>query len=673
MRYVLIGMMLSAAAVDAAEPKVLAEKLKNPMSACYGPKDSLYVTEMGDFDSDADGRILIIENGKVTPFATGLNDPTGIVYARKQNLFYVVDKSKILKVDAMGRVTTLVTADKFPNPLRGSLSIALDDTGTMMLVSDRGTNNDGGDGTIYQIELKSGKIDVVASTKTVPGMKLPKHVVYDGVSQFLFADVGTGLVHRVNLTDLKATTIAEGLKAVCGLVWDRNGRLLIACSDDHLFAIPRPGMKPVQGTELPICEGCCLHANGTELIVTDAVKGRVLTFPTAIPGWEVDETPLAIEMKPAFPNLKWTDWDDGSESGKVIPLRPIVLTHANDDSHRNFVLLQHGYIHSFDNSDAVTKTKVFLDISKKVRYVDKQNEEGALGLAFHPQFKTNGEFFVFYTPTDAKLTNILSRFKVKKEDPTVADPASEEVLLKITKPYWNHDGGTIAFGPDGFLYMVHGDGGLGNDPHENGQNLKTHLGKMLRIDVDHKADGKNYSVPADNPYLKTADALPEIYAYGLRNPWRFSFDRKTGQLWLADVGQGLFEEINHITAGGNYGWSVREGLHPFGKKGTDVRKDLVDPIWEYSHDVGKSITGGHVYRGKQIPELDGAYLHADYVSPKLWALRYDAAKGRVTHNQMIAAPPMPVMSFGEDEAGESYILGAIPKGHGIYRFTKAAK
>jgi glucose/arabinose dehydrogenase len=330
-------------------------------------------------------------------------------------------------------------------------------------------------------------------------------------------------------------------------------------------------------------------------------------------------------------------------------------------------------IHVFPNDNGATKTEVFLDIRDRVRYSDKQNEEGLLGLAFHPNFKSNGELFVYYTDVKAKMANVVSRFRVSRSDPNRADPASEEEVLRFEKPFWNHDGGTITFGPDGYLYVTHGDGGAGGDPHENGQSLKTLLGKVLRIDVDHPADGKKYGIPRDNPFVGQPDAKPEIWAYGLRNIWRMSFDRKTGTMWAGEVGQNLYEEINMLSAGGNYGWSLREALHPFGAKGVDVRPDLIDPIWEYHHDVGKSITGGFVYRGTKLPELNGAYLYADYVTSRLWALWYDTAKGRVVANREIKGPPLPVLSFGEDEKGEAYFLALTANGRGIYQFVKPAR
>ena len=393
---------------------------------------------------------------------------------------------------------------------------------------------------------------------------------------------------------------------------------------------------------------------------------------------QIDESPLKLEPVVAFADLKWSGWQAETEDGKAAPLRPILLTHAGDGSNRMFVPQQQGIIHVFKQDSK--ETSVFLDMSNKVAYIDKENEEGLLGMAFHPKFKANGEFFVYYTTQEESHTTVVSRFKVSKENPNQADPASEEVLMSVNHPYWNHKGGTICFGPDGYLYIAIGDGGAGNDPHGNGQNLQTLLGKVLRIDVDHK-DGKlEYAIPKDNPFIgrfanKQLIARPEIYAYGIRNIWRMSFDRANGQLWAADVGQNLWEEINLITKGGNYGWNLRESKHEFAPNSTGSGPGLVDPIFEYTHDIGKSITGGHVYRGKKFPGLVGHYLYADYVSGRLWALKYDEKKKAVVANHPIPyeGAALPVISFGEDEAGEVYFMIVSPTGRGIYTFQNAAK
>lgn len=384
---------------------------------------------------------------------------------------------------------------------------------------------------------------------------------------------------------------------------------------------------------------------------------------------------LPIQTKVAFPKMKWKGWSHEPESGKVIPMRPIVLTHANDGTNRIFIATQRGKIYVIDGNQNSTTSKLFLDLSGKVSYQRKKNEEGFLGLSFDKHYKKNGEFVVYYTAKSKEKTSMISKFRVSQNDPDKADVNSEEVLMRISQPYWNHNGGAVEFGPDGYLYIALGDGGAGNDPHGNGQNLSTLLGSILRIDVHpssstKKRNGKNYAIPKGNPFINTKGARPEIYAYGLRNPWRFSFDKKTGDLWAADVGQNLFEEIDIIVKGGNYGWSLRESAHHFGAKEAKKQTKLIDPIWEYDHTVGKSITGGYVYRGKRFPELVGAYVYADYVTGKIWALKYDIKKKKVLWNKTIQSPKLPIMSFGEDAQGEIYFMIESARGKGIYQLER---
>jgi len=379
---------------------------------------------------------------------------------------------------------------------------------------------------------------------------------------------------------------------------------------------------------------------------------------------------LALKPQLAFPHLEWNGWSPVDDNGRPRPLRPIFLTHAGDGTNRIFVIAQRGVIHVFESRPDVTETKVFLDIRQQTTYADAKFEEGLLGLAFHPRFKENGEFFIYYT--DPPQQSVISRFRVSADDPNRADPDSEEELLRIQQPFWNHNGGTLCFGPDGFLYVGLGDGGSANDPHGNGQNLGTLLGSILRIDVDRKENGKNYAIPQDNPFVGQEGARGEIWAHGIRNSWRMAFDRNTGHLWVADVGQNLWEEINIIVRGGNYGWNLREATHSFGSQGAGPREDLIDPIWEYDHGVGKSITGGTVYRGKRLSELQGAYLYADFVSGKLWALKYDEGKKKVISNHAIPSPAFQVTAFGEDEAGEVYFTVVTSSGEGVYRFERVA-
>jgi glucose/arabinose dehydrogenase len=343
--------------------------------------------------------------------------------------------------------------------------------------------------------------------------------------------------------------------------------------------------------------------------------------------------------------------------------RPIIITNANDGSNRLFIASQYGKVYVMPNDPSVETPDVFMDIQKQVTYKDRENEEGFLGLAFHPKYKSNGHLFVYYTSKKAPRLSVISRFTVSKSDPNHVDNSTEVEIMRIKQPFWNHNGGTICFGPDGYLYVGLGDGGAANDPQGNGQNRKTLLGSILRIDIDSKSGDKNYSIPKDNPYYLSKDWRNEIYAYGLRNVWRMSFDRKNGTGWIADVGQNLWEEINILEKNGNYGWNIRESMHPFEKAPRKEKQGekFVDPIFEYNHETGKSITGGVVYRGKKHPELDGAYLYADYVTGHLWALKYNFDTKKANNMEILGEhinPEKqffaPVITFGEDEAGEVY-------------------
>jgi glucose/arabinose dehydrogenase len=683
-------LLLAAPAAGAAElPKPLVTGLVNPESAAVGPNGKVYVSIIGG-EKDGDGSIAYIENGKPITFVAGLDDPKGIAFY--QNWLYIADKKKVLRVNTAAKppkAEVYVDTDKFPTAPLFLNDVAVDPESGTVFVSDSGDLKGAG-GAVFRITpppTPKGKgpfppkgapkgppkVDVVVDAKKLPGLNTPNGLAMDGQSHILLADFGSGILYRVKLADGTSEKLADGMEGADGLTWDRNGQLFISSwKQGKVWGIHRPGMKPVLVAEgFKSAADTCLDATGTLLLVPDMKAGTLTALLLQIPGYEVDYSPLPLKTEIAFPNLKWTGWEPQTAAGTPNPLRPIVLTHAGDGSNRVFVATQHGVIHAFPNDQKATETKVFLDITDRVKYNDNTNEEGFLGMAFHPKFKQNGEVFVFYTPKKENKVNVVSRFKLSKSDPTKLDPASEEQLLRYeNKLFWNHDGGTICFGPDGFLYVVHGDGGQANDPQENGQNLGVLYGKVLRIDVDHKEGDKKYAIPKDNPFAGKKGARGEIWAYGIRNIWRMSFDRKTGQLWAADVGQNLYEEIDIIQKGGNYGWNRREAFHPFGAKGVGANKDMIDPIWEYHHDTGKSITGGTVYRGKALPALEGHYLYADYVTSKIWALKYDEKAGRVTANRSIPDPAKPVLSFGEDEQGEVYFMTFAASGKGIYRFVK---
>lgn len=659
---------------NAQEPpfKPLISGLHNPESVAVGPDGRIYITVIGEFDKDGDGAVLVLDKDKAVPFATGLDDPKGL--SSFQKWLFVADKQRVWRIDVKGKADVYAAAEAFPTPPLNLNDITVDPESGTVYISDSG-NKDNKGGAVYRINPKDKKVTVVTDQKRWPELQRPNGVVLDGANHLLLLDSGTGKLHRIHLADASHELVAEGFGHADGLAWDRYGRLYVSdWKGGKVFVIPRPGMEPVLLAKgFQSAADICLDPSGKFILVPDMLAGTITAVPATVPGAEVDETPLPLEAMLAFPQLKWTDWKAVNEKGIPIPLRPIVLTHAGDGSNRVFVATEQGVVHVFPNNPKADKTKIFLDLQERVSYIDKENEEGLLGLAFHPQFKKNGEFYVFYTLKSArpKHVNVVSRFRLSKEDPDRADPASEEELLRIEHPFWNHDGGTLCFGPDGYLYIAVGDGGLANDPFNNGQNLKSLLGKILRIDVDHKEDGKNYAIPRDNPFVADKEARPETWAYGLRNVWRMAFDRKTGTLWAGDVGQNLYEEIDIIVKGGNYGWKLREGLHPFSAKGVGPRKDLIDPIWEYHHSLGVCIIGGNVYRGQRLPELDGAYLYADYASGKVWALRYDEKAKRVVANRPIRTPGLPILSFGEDERGEVYYLTTSITGQGIFQIQRS--
>jgi glucose/arabinose dehydrogenase len=317
-----------------------------------------------------------------------------------------------------------------------------------------------------------------------------------------------------------------------------------------------------------------------------------------------------------------------------------------------------------------TEAKLVLDLRESTAPWTKWNEEGLLGLAVHPRFKENGEFFICQSVKggETRMQHV-SRFRMSKDDPDRADPRSEEVVLSIEQPFWNHNGGSIAFGPDGYLYIGLGDGGSRNDPCGHGQRLDVLFGKILRIDIDRRDAGLAYAIPADNPFVGREGARGEIYAFGLRNPWQLAFDPPTGRLWAADVGQEVWEEIDLIVKGGNYGWSATEGTKPFGSRA--AAGPVIDPVWEYDHQIGKSVTGGRVYRGKAIPELAGRYVYGDFVSGKMWALAVDDA-GRPTSNAAIPWSGLPIFGFGEGADGELYVCTSSPTGQGVFKVVPAA-
>jgi glucose/arabinose dehydrogenase len=290
---------------------------------------------------------------------------------------------------------------------------------------------------------------------------------------------------------------------------------------------------------------------------------------------------------------------------------------------------------------------VFLDITDRVDA--GPSEAGLLGMVFHPNYAQNGYAYVSYNADEGNLVSRISRF-ANRGNPDSLSVDLEKILLKVDQPYSNHNGGHIQFGPDGFLYIGLGDGGSGGDPKGHGQNTQTLLGSMLRIDVNN---GNPYAIPESNPFAKSSNGLPEIYAWGLRNPWRWSFDRETGAMWVADVGQNNWEEVSLVTQPGNFGWNAKEGSHCYQSAKCD-NPDYVEPIIEYSHDKGCSITGGYVYRGKAIPDLRGTYIYSDFCSGIVWGARKNA-QGQYESFQLFDTG-LNIASFAEGNDGEIYLV-----------------
>jgi len=337
---------------------------------------------------------------------------------------------------------------------------------------------------------------------------------------------------------------------------------------------------------------------------------------------------------------------------------PVGLAQAGDGSGRVFILEQSGVIRIWQNGALLPQP--FLDIRQRVG--SNGSERGLLGLAFHPQYAQSGSFYVNYT--DVNGSTVIARYQVSGDDPNRAQAESETRLLHIPQPFGNHNGGEVTFGPDGFLYLGLGDGGSAGDPYGNGQSLGTLLGKILRLDVD---SGEPYAIPGDNPFAN-GGGLPEIWAYGLRNPWRFSFDRQTGDLYIGDVGQNSWEEIDFLPAGSlggtNFGWNIMEGFHSY-QGAAPAGAVLTPPVVEYGHDLGCSVTGGVVYRGERLPAWKGVYLFGDYCSGNVWGLLRDAQGN--WQSQLLFETRAQITSFGEDEAGEVYLADY---GGTIYTLTQ---
>lgn len=418
--------------------------------------------------------------------------------------------------------------------------------------------------------------------------------------------------------------------------------VLAACqsTDDGIEVTP-----PIAPVTEPVVQATALVAPTT---ATDT--------PTAVPD---TPTPQPTDQPTATPTITPTPTNTPIPEAPVtsinlVPVanglvKPVYLTHASDD--RLFVVEQDGTIRIIQAGAILPQP--FLNIDPLVGSAG--SEQGLLSMAFHPEYGENGRFFIYYT--DNNGGTVVARYQVSSDNPNQADPNSALILLMLPQPYGNHNGGQLKFGPDGYLYVGLGDGGSANDPLLAGQDKSVLLGKLLRLDVDFNESG--YAVPATNPFVNDEGARNEIWAYGLRNPWRFSFDRLTGDLYIADVGQNIWEEVNFqpagSTGGENYGWNIMEGTHCFQTETCD-QTDLILPVVDYQHGDGScSVTGGYVYRGQQYLSLYGNYFYGDYCSGKVWSLLRQP-DGAWVNNQVFGLQGLFISSFGEDVNGELYLL-----------------
>lgn len=386
------------------------------------------------------------------------------------------------------------------------------------------------------------------------------------------------------------------------------------------------------------------------LIGADSIESPAVAEVEVTPTPTPEPTPVVVTRTeaPDPAQYEWVEYVGGFDN-------PLFVGHADDGSGRLFVMEQTGFILIIE--DGETLPQPFLNISTRLSddvFQGGYTERGLLGLAFHPDFENNRTFFISHT--DEQGNSILARYQTMRRDANRADPNSRVELLRVAQPFADHNGGNLTFGPDGYLYMGFGDGGNPNQPNYNSQDPRTLLGKILRLDVDD-VTAEDYAIPDSNPFVGQAGYRPEIWALGVRNPWRFTFDRATGDMYMGDVGQWMWEEVNFQPAdsqgGENYGWSAYEGTHIYLEDEEPI-SEVTMPVYEYEHASGCSVTGGYIYRGQDMPELHGTYFFGDYCNGFIWTMYRDPA-GAWQVNQFVDSDSV-VTSFGEDEEGELYMV-----------------
>lgn len=394
--------------------------------------------------------------------------------------------------------------------------------------------------------------------------------------------------------------------------------------------------------------------------------------------------PLVAQNDEDLPEGPAVAWEDAFPAQAGFD-RPLQVSFAASDPAVAFVVTQPGFVFRIPRDGSKAERATFLDLSKRV-FLD-HNEEGLLGFAFDPEYAANGFVYAYWTEkmpvtpgtmadgstTRSNRRSVIARYTATKgEKGPWVDLASELRVMEIFQPFGNHNGGTLVFGPDQMLYVALGDGGAANDPFGNGQSKAVLLGKVLRIDVRGATKEKPYAVPADNPFVGEKGARGEIWCYGMRNPWRIAFDRASGDLWCADVGQNLVEEVDRLEKGGNYGWNGYEGKDPFElrKEGTPMPTGCIPPIAEYRHPTGLSITGGALYRGAKIPGLVGTFVYADYMTLRTWSVREDRAGGKHAVVRLNRVPMQPT-SFGEEPDGEVLVTCFGGRNGKVFRMVPA--
>ena len=569
-------------------PKPLVSGLTNPTSAVAGPGGTVYVAVSGEAGKDGTGAVLMVDKDfKAVPFAGGLDDPKSLVSVPNQKALFVADKNHVTRLPLKGKAEVYVPADAFPTPPTSLNSLYADPEGgkggITMYVSDAGDVNHKG-GAVYKI-AGNKKVTAVVDQTRWPDLKRPGAIVLDGQNHLLLVDAVTGILHRISIQSGKTEEVAAGLGHPDGMTWDKFGRLYISDSKaGKVFVIGRAGAAPVLlagGFQNPV--GICLDGANKSILVTDRKAGTVTPVTAQVPGAEVDFTPMALEFVPAFPKLKWANWASETPEGKRAELRPIAMAHANDGSNRVFVATSTASFTSFPTIRRQTRHEGLSRHPENGHYNDKQNEEGFLGLAFHPQVQEERRVLrLLHAQEGRSCTNVVSRFRVSKDDPNQADPASEEVLC-VRKAVLESRRRHPLFRARRLSLRHH----RRRRPAATTRTATAKTSNAARQSPPHRrrpqGSGKNYAIPKDNPFVGQEDASAgdlglwpaQRLAHGLRPQDRRAVGRRRRPESLRGD--------RHHRQGRQLWLEPARGPAPLRLEGVGPRKDLIDPIWEYHH------------------------------------------------------------------------------------------